>query len=97
MLTNRILTAEEAVEWGLINAVVEDDQLMVEVNKLAEKFVAGSKRAFGDVKILLLSSDNTSFEAQMEIESRTIKHALLSEDGVEGTTAFVEKRTPKFR
>ena len=97
MLTNKMLSAQDALEWGLINAVVEDDQLMQEANKLAAMFVSGSKRAFGDVKTLLLSSDSTSFEAQMEIESRTIRNALLSEDGVEGTTAFVEKRKPQFK
>ena len=97
MLTNRKLPADEALEWGLVNAVVEDDQLQQEAKKLAETFVAGSKRAYGDVKSLLLSSEDASLEAQMELESRTIANALVSEDGREGTSAFAEKRSPKFK
>ncbi len=96
-LTNRMLTADEALDWGIVNAVVDDDKVLDEANKLAKMFVAGSKRASGDVKTLTLSSDNTSLEAQMEIESRTITKALLSADGVEGTTAFAEKRKPEFK
>jgi len=96
MLTNRKLSADEALEWGLINAVVEDDQLMVEATKLAETLAAGSKRAAGDVKALLLASEDTSLEAQMELESRTIANAVISVDGKEGMQAFAEKRPAKF-
>jgi 2-(1,2-epoxy-1,2-dihydrophenyl)acetyl-CoA isomerase len=53
MLTNRVLSAEEALDWGLINTVVDDDQVLIEANKLAEKISNGPTKAFGGVKEMI--------------------------------------------
>lgn len=96
MLTNRMLTAEEAFEWGLINRVVPDGELMDEARKLAAKLAAGPTRAYGTVKRLLNESLSSTLETQMEYEARGIAESSVSRDGREGVSAFLEKRTPNF-
>jgi len=97
MLTNRTLSAEEALDWGIVTRVVEDDDLADEATKLARKLASGPTRAYGGVKRLLASSFQQSVEAQMEDETRTIAELAQSEDGREGLDAFLNKRKPDFK
>ncbi|MFO1199898.1 MAG: enoyl-CoA hydratase-related protein [Burkholderiaceae bacterium] len=95
-LTNRTLTAAEALDWGLVNRVVPGATLRAEVEALAEKLAQGPSRAYGGVKKLLMLSANDSLESQMERETRSICEMSRTADGREGTRAFVEKRKPNF-
>ena len=96
-LLNRTLTAAEAVEWGIINKAVPDDELRAEVDKLAARLAAGPTLAYGAVKGLINQSHNTSLETQMEEEARNIGIMGTTDDFREGVTAFVEKRKPEFK
>ena len=96
MLTNRRLSAAEALEWGLVNQVVAADQLLPTATKLAGALAAGPTRAYGAVKALLNESFEHGLEAQMELESRAIAGAAITADGQEGIRAFLEKRKPAF-
>ncbi|WP_101757384.1 enoyl-CoA hydratase/isomerase family protein [Oceanicoccus sp. KOV_DT_Chl] len=96
MLTNRRLTAQEAMEWGAINQVVADDQLQAEAQALAEKFANGPTQAFGVVKKLLHCTFNNGLETQLELEGAGIAAMSTLADGQEGITAFSEKRAPVF-
>ena len=96
-LTNRTLTAQEALEWGLVNKVVPAADLMAEVGKLAAQLAAGPTRTFGGVKKLMQMSSADSLESQMELETRTLAEMAASPDAKEGIRAFVEKRKPVFR
>jgi len=96
MLTNRRLSAEEAMAWGLLTKVVPDEALAAEARKVAERLAQGPTRAYGAVKALLASSLNESLETQMELEARGIAAMGRSADGREGIRAFLEKRAPKF-
>lgn len=96
MLTNPILTAEEALDWGLINRVVPDAELMDEARELAAKLASGPTLAYGKVKRLLAESFTSGLETQMEHEARGIADSSMSNDGQEGIAAFLEKRKPSF-
>lgn len=96
MLTNRVLSSQEALAWGLVNRVVADDQLAQESEGLARQLATGPTLAFGGVKQLLLSSANESLETQMEHEARAIADAARSSDAREGIEAFFAKRRAKF-
>ena len=96
MLTNRMLSAAEALEWGLITRVVDDDRLMEEAREAAGRLAAGPSRAYGAVKRLLADSFSASLETQMEMEARSIAALSVSPDGREGVRAFLEKRPPRF-
>ncbi len=95
-LTNRTLSAAEALEWGLVNRVVPAATLRDEVGALARQLAAGPTRAYGGVKKLLNMADNDTLESQMERETRAIVAMGASADGREGVRAFVEKRKPNF-
>ena len=97
MLTNRVLSAEEALDWGIMNKVVTKDELSSETMKLAEKISRGPSLAYEKVKSLLDSSFNQSLETQMELETRAISEMVMTEDGQEGINAFLEKRSPTFK
>ena len=96
MLTNRRLSAAEAQEWGLVNTVVPDDELMPTVHDLAAGLAQGGTRAYGAVKRLLHASFSGSLETQMEMEAREIAALANSRDGREGVGAFLAKRKPEF-
>lgn len=95
-LTNRVLKASEALDWGLVNRVVPAAELSESVDALAVQLARGATRAMGGVKKLMLLSANDSLESQMERETRQIAELSRSVDGLEGVKAFVEKRKPAF-
>jgi 2-(1,2-epoxy-1,2-dihydrophenyl)acetyl-CoA isomerase len=97
MLTNRVLKAEEALEWGVVNRVVADADVLSETMALAKKLAGGPTQAFGEVKALLNSSFDQSLETQMELEARAIAKLIATDDGQEGLDAFLNKRKPEFK
>jgi 2-(1,2-epoxy-1,2-dihydrophenyl)acetyl-CoA isomerase len=96
LLTNRVLDAQTALEWGLVNQVVEDEKLMQTASALALRLAAGPMGAFGGVKRLLADAQ-PGFEAQLARESRSIAARGMTEEGREGIAAFLDKRAPRFR
>ncbi len=96
VLLNPVLSAAQALEWGLINQVAADDQVLPLALALAGKLAAGPTRSFGEAKRLILAGATESLEAQMERESQAITALSISPDGQEGLAAFLEKRTPRF-
>lgn len=96
MLTNRRLSAREALEWGIVNRVVDDGGALGAAQALAAELAAGPTLAFGAVKHLLHESLTSTLESQMETEARLIAEMSRTQDGREGVTAFLEKRTPEF-
>lgn len=97
MMTNRTLSAQEALEWGAINQVVADDQVEAEAQKLAAKLANGPTQSFGMIKKLLQASFTNGLETQMELESSGIADLSKTADGQEGMSAFIEKRKPSFK
>lgn len=96
MLTNRRLSAQEALEWGLISRIVPADELMAQATKLATQLARGPIKAHGKVKELLNASATNSLETQMELEARAIAAQSMGAEGQEGIAAFLEKRKPDF-
>ena len=96
MLTNRVLNAQEALDWGVVNQVVADEDALPAAQKLAAKLAQGPTQAYGQVKALLDSSFDHSRESQMEFEARAIAELVGSADGQEGLHAFLDKRKPQF-
>jgi len=97
MLTNRVLTAAEALDWQLITRVVADDDLLAEAVALGKELAGGPTLAYGRVKHMLLATFGESLETQMESEARNIAEMSRSRDTAEGITAFIEKRPPTYQ
>ena len=96
MLTNRLLSAEEACEWGIVNQVVPDAALADTAAKIAAQLASGPTGAFGVTKRLVLDSASQSLETQLELEARGISAAAGTPNGREGIAAFLAKRPPTF-
>ena len=97
VLTNRRLSAAEALEWGLVTRVVPADQLLSEAHALAAQFATGPTKAFGGAKRLLLSAYSGTLETQLEDESSSITKQVKDHDGREGIEAFAARRKPEFK
>ena len=95
-LLNPVLSAKQALEWGLINRVVPDAEVLPAALEMAHGLAAGPTRAYGETKRLIAAGAVESLEAQMERESRSIAALAGSPDGQEGMAAFIGKRPPKF-
>ena len=96
MLTNRTLSAAEALDWGLITEVVDDDALQARADALAAQFAIGARGANAQVKKLLLATWGQGLEGQMEMEARAVSGCADSAEGREGIDAFIAKRAPQF-
>jgi 2-(1,2-epoxy-1,2-dihydrophenyl)acetyl-CoA isomerase len=95
--TNRVLTAREAVEWGMVTRAVPDAELKGSVDALARELAQGPSKSFGIAKRLLHQSTWESLETQMELEAQGIAACGHTEDFRAGVTAFAEKKAPTFR
>src|SRR5436190_1790845 len=95
--TNRVLSAREALEWGLVTRVVPDAELASAVQALARELAHGPSLAFGGAKRLFHHSTWESLETQMELEVRAIAASGRTEDFKSGVTAFANKKQPTFQ
>ena len=96
--TNRVLTAREAVEWGMVTRAVPDAEFKAAVDALARELAQGPSKSFGIAKRLLHQSTWESLETQMELEAQGIAACGHTEDFRAGVTAFAEKKAaPTFR
>jgi 2-(1,2-epoxy-1,2-dihydrophenyl)acetyl-CoA isomerase len=94
--TNRVLSAPEALAWGLVTQVVPDAELKSAVETRARELAQGPTRAFGAAKRLLHQSTWESLETQMELEAQAIAASGRTRDFAAGVTAFANKETPTF-
>ena len=96
--TNRVLSAREAQEWGLVTRVVPDGELDAAARTLARELAQGPTKAFGGAKRLFHQSTWESLETQMELEAQAIAASGRTEDFRAGVTAFANKQpVPGFR
>jgi 2-(1,2-epoxy-1,2-dihydrophenyl)acetyl-CoA isomerase len=90
------LPAAKALEWGLINRVVADEQLEQEVAALAARMAAGPTRSYAGSKRQLNNWLYARIEEQLELEAKIQQEMAGSDDFVEGAMAFVQKRPARF-
>jgi 2-(1,2-epoxy-1,2-dihydrophenyl)acetyl-CoA isomerase len=96
MLLNPRIDARRAEELGLVTRVVPDDTLRETAGAVIAQLAAGPTAAYDAAKRLLLRSQRSSFEDQLDAEAAEIARLAGGRTGSEGIHAFVEKRRPKF-
>jgi 2-(1,2-epoxy-1,2-dihydrophenyl)acetyl-CoA isomerase len=90
------LSAEKALEYGIVNHLYPVEALRDETMKLAQKLSAGPGVAYGMIKKLVDSSQTSTLEEMLEKERITQAMMISTHDHQEGVQAFVEKRKPEF-
>ncbi|MDY6935602.1 MAG: enoyl-CoA hydratase/isomerase family protein [Spirochaetota bacterium] len=90
IMTGDLISSQEAVNIGLVNQVVEGNDLDKAVQELTEKLISRAPLALAAAKDLL--NTGASLDRVAKIQSNLIR----SSDAIEGMTAFLEKRTPNF-
>ncbi|MCY4096256.1 MAG: enoyl-CoA hydratase/isomerase [Gammaproteobacteria bacterium] len=91
------LPAEQALEWGLINRVYDDNEaLMVGAEEIARKLAAGPK-SLGMIRKMYWDTWHNAYEQQLDLEARMQASAGATADSAEGRAAFLEKRQPNFK
>ncbi len=96
MLSNKI-TAEEAVNMGLIYQTFEDDDYDQSLTKLALKLSTMPTKALGMTKELINAGFSNNLDQQLKMEGEYQVKASESYDYNEGVSAFLEKRRPEFQ
>jgi 2-(1,2-epoxy-1,2-dihydrophenyl)acetyl-CoA isomerase len=95
-LTNRVLSAQEALDYGLITKVVPDADVHAEAEALAVKLAQGPTVAYGIAKRLIHTSLEDTFETHLAREADGIVAASRTTDARAGIAGFVEKHAPEF-
>jgi 2-(1,2-epoxy-1,2-dihydrophenyl)acetyl-CoA isomerase len=95
LLLNRVLGADEALSWGLVNQVCDDSALSEQAQALATRLAGGPTESFGATK-RLMDASSPGLEAQMALEGRTIAAMSSHPHGREGIAAFIEKRQASY-
>jgi enoyl-CoA hydratase/carnithine racemase len=96
VLTGRRFDAEMALEMGLVNKVVKKGGWLQEALELARTVAERPPIAARLAKQAVLTAEETGLSAGLEAERRLYELSMATEDRVEGMTAFLEKREPKF-
>lgn len=96
IFTARKLNGQEALEYGIIHKLVDQDQLMESVRSLANEIARNGPLAVSQAKYAINHGMNTDIKTGLAIELTAYKTLIPTKDRVEALKAFQEKRTPSF-
>jgi 2-(1,2-epoxy-1,2-dihydrophenyl)acetyl-CoA isomerase len=96
LLTDAVLSGDEAVRLGILSRLVGDDVVQDEALRLARTLAAGPTSSYSGIKTLLSASTTRTLAEQLDAEAASIAVAADSPIGREGVDAFVEKRRADF-
>ena len=95
ILSAKMINTQDALKWGLINYEVKQESLLAKCNEIAEQIIKNSPKAIQ----YAIKSINAGFNHELngfQVEIDSFGDCFKSEEFVEGTNAFLEKRKPKF-
>jgi enoyl-CoA hydratase/carnithine racemase len=92
LLTGSTFGPDEALEWGLVSALTDEDG----AREYAERLAGGAKLAIASIKRAVHEGTQLPLDEGLALEGELIERLFRSRDATEGLTAFVEKREPEF-
>jgi len=95
-MTNELIDAEKALQYGLVNRVVKPDELMTQARALAAQLAHMPTKSIGLTKRVFNRALTADLETALEYEAMIQEIAGNSHDHHEGVQAFIDKRAPKF-
>lgn len=96
LMTNRAVTADQALAWGLVGALHPAETLETEARALLARLAQGPTRALGRMKRLIAAAAEQDLAAQAEMEAELMLASAGEPDAAEGIAAFVARRPPVF-
>jgi 2-(1,2-epoxy-1,2-dihydrophenyl)acetyl-CoA isomerase len=96
-LLDERISADRALELGLVTRVVDDADLAGEARALASRLARGAVSTFARVKHLINRSFDTPLETQLELERLALADTANSAEGREGLAAFAAGRKPEYK
>lgn len=96
MMTAEKVTADEALQLGLVFKVFHDESFAADAFRFTEGLAAMPTRGLGLTKRLLNAGLDNSLDEQLDLEEQIQAEAASTEDHKEGVEAFLQKRQPKF-
>ncbi|WP_158745392.1 2-(1,2-epoxy-1,2-dihydrophenyl)acetyl-CoA isomerase PaaG [Acidisphaera sp. L21] len=90
------VTAEQALAWGMIWQVTEDETLVAQAQALAAQLATQPTAALATMKRMFATSGTNTLDQQLDLERDMQRQAGRGPDFAEGVAAFMEKRPPKF-
>jgi len=97
ILTGRMIKAEEALQYGILNFVFDPKELEIKTMEIAKTIAEKSPYAIERAKRSVKSVSNMKLEKGLQFEREMFLECFNSEDGKEGITAFMEKRKANFK
>ena len=97
LLTGVTINAAEALQLGLVNYVYPQNQLLEKAFELADKISSKSQFTIERIIKAVNASIKLSFMEGLEMEAQLFGECCSSEDFKEGTSAFIQKRKPRFK
>ena len=96
MLLGERIPARQAFEWGMVNRLVADDDVMPTALKFAKGLAAGPTRSLAMIRRMTWSAADVSFEEALATERNNQREAGRTADHREGVASFIGKRPPNF-
>lgn len=97
ILSGEPISAQQALEWGLVNRVVPHADLSAAAWEWAQQLAAGPPIVYALAKRAIYRSLESDLASALEYETYAQRVAWTTEDAAEGIRAFVEKRSPEFK
>lgn len=95
--TNQPITAQQALDWGLVNRVAANDRLQAGAYEMAKSLTLGPVHTMGLAKRCFNKAVYPHLEQVLDYEAHIQEIARSGAEHQEGISAFVEKRTPQFQ
>ncbi|MPM68509.1 1,2-epoxyphenylacetyl-CoA isomerase [bioreactor metagenome] len=96
ILTNRVVSSDEALAWGLVEKVVPGESLLGEARRMAVQFSVGPTQGYAGAKRLQLAAFESDLATSLRLEAAEMNRASKTTDSLEAVHAFVAKRVPQF-
>jgi len=96
LLRNAVIKVAQALDWGLVDEIVADEDVEATVLELAGRLASGPREALAGAKKLAVEGATRPYGDHLDAEAASIAARAASPDGAEGIAAFVERRPARF-